>query len=197
MTPKCTIWGKYAVSEFRLLSRNYSFLLLFLISISFVLQIIPGYEKLLWLDPQLLIERPWTLITHIFLHGSFGHLFLNMFMLVFFAPMLERKVGSSNFLLIFFLSGIVAGLGYSLTSVYPAVGASGALYGVFGALAVLMPQMKVYLFPLPIPLQIWMVVIFFAVFEFLMIPVPDMIAHTAHLSGLLVGVLAGMRLKRK
>lgn len=177
---------------------NYSFLILFLISISFVLQLViprPYYTDLLILNPGLVMERPWTLVTHIFLHGSFGHFFINMLVFFFFAPVLERKIGSPKFLLIFFLAGIFAGIGWSLTSVSPAVGASGALMGIFATLAVLMPKMKVYIFPLPIPIEIWIVLILFALYDFLMIGSSDMIAHTAHLSGLFFGLLAGMWLK--
>jgi len=127
------------------------------------------------------------------------HFLVNMFVFFFFAPVLERKVGSKKFLLIFFLAGIVAGIGWCLTSDTSALGASGALYGILGALAVLMPKMKVYVFPLPIPIDIWMVVIFFALF-FDVLPAimgsPDGIAHTAHLSGLFFGLFAGMWLKK-
>ena len=176
---------------------NYSFLILFLISISFVLQLLiprPYYTELLILNPTLVMERPWTLVTHLFLHGSFEHFFINMLVFFFFAPVLERKIGSSKFLLIFFLSGIFAGIGWSLTSVSPAVGASGALMGIFATLAVLMPRMRVYLFFI-VPLEIWVVVILFALYDFFMIGSGDMIAHTAHLSGLFFGLLAGMWLK--
>lgn len=195
--------------SFSIFSGNYSFLLLFLITISFVLQLlIPGgivtgeppttYEALLWLDPEFIEEKPWTLVTHIFLHGSFCHFLFNMLFLFFFATVLERKVGSLRFLLIFFLSGIVAGIGWSwsLTAVSPAVGASGALYGIFGALAVLMPRMKMYIFPLPIPLEMWMMAILFAMLNFLMIGTDYPIAFTAHLSGLFFGLLAGMSLRK-
>ena len=188
-----------------LLTGNYSFLLLFLIAISFILQLlIPGgllttgvpnaYERLLWLDPLLVMVRPWTLMTHIFIHGSFNHFFLNMLFFVFFGPVLERKIGSSKFLLIFFLAGIVAGLGWSFTAVTPAVGASGALMGIFATLAVLMPRMKVYLFFF-IPLEMWITVVLFALIDFAMMGSGDMIAHTAHLSGLFFGLFAGMLLK--
>ncbi len=176
---------------------NYSFLILFLISFSFVLQLLiprPYYTELLILNPTLVMERPWTLVTHLFLHGSFEHFFINMLVFFFFAPVLERKIGSSKFLLIFFLAGIFAGIGWSLTSVSPAVGASGALMGIFATLAVLMPRMRVYLFFI-VPLEIWMVVILFALYDFFMIGSGDMIAHTAHLSGLFFGLLAGMWLK--
>jgi Uncharacterized membrane protein (homolog of Drosophila rhomboid) len=202
LKPESIRWehNKKVTNLFGIFSGNYSFLLLFLISISFVLQLlIPRYTEHLILIPALVIERPWTLVTHIFLHGSFYHFLINMFVFFFFAPTLERKIGSSKFLLIFFLAGIVAGIGWCLTSINPALGASGALYGVLGALAMLMPKMKVYIFPLPIPVEIWIVVIFFALF-FDVLPVimgsPDGIAHTAHLSGLFFGLLAGMRLKK-
>ncbi len=188
---------KFDANIFGIFSHNYSYLLLFLISISFVLQLlIPRYTEHLILIPALVEERPWTLVTHIFLHGSFMHFLVNMFVFFFFAPTLERKVGSSKFLLIFFLAGIFAGIGWSLTSANPALGASGAICGIFATLAVLMPKMKVYIFPLPIPVEIWIVVIFFALYDFFMIGSGDMIAHTAHLSGLFFGLLAGMQLKK-
>jgi len=193
---------KFDTNLFSMFSHNYSYLLLFLIAISFVLQLlIPDqyYTNQLILDPQLVMERPWTLVTSIFLHGGPMHFLVNMFVFFFFAPVLERKVGSKKFLLIFFLAGIVAGIGWCLTSDTSALGASGALYGILGALAVLMPKMKVYVFPLPIPIDIWMVVIFFALF-FDVLPAimgsPDGIAHTAHLSGLFFGLFAGMWLKK-
>jgi membrane associated rhomboid family serine protease len=202
-----------------ILSGNCSYLLLVLMSVSFLLQLlIPGglitigipnsYEKLLWLNPQLVMERPWTLVTHIFLHGGFMHYLINMLVFFFFAPTLERKIGSVKFLLIFFLSGIFAGIGWSLTfspnscqlllldqNLFGVVGASGAICGIMATLAVLMPKMKVYIFPIPIPLDIWIVVIFFAVYDFLSIGSGDAVAHTAHLSGLFFGLFAGMYLK--
>lgn len=199
-SPERRGWGEdrsiYTKKPFGVFSGNYSFLLLFLISISFVLQLlIPGYTQRLILIPALVMERPWTLITHIFLHGSFEHFFFNMLFFLFFGPVLERKIGSSKFLLIFLLAGIVAGVGWSLTSVNPAVGASGALMGIFGTLAVLMPRLKIYLFFF-IPLEMWIAVILFALIDFFMIGSGDMIAHTAHLSGLFFGLLAGASLKR-
>ncbi len=177
-----------------LFSKNYSYLLLFIISISFILQLIPGYTELLILRPLNIEQRPWTLITHIFLHGGFYHFFFNVLFMIFFAPALEKKIGSKMFLLIFFTSGIIAGIGHSLTSINPVLGASGALYGVFGALAMLEPNMTVYIYF--IPMKIGMAVIFFALIDFLMMGTGDAIAHAAHLSGLLVGLIAGANLKK-
>jgi membrane associated rhomboid family serine protease len=213
--------GKKGVTNpLGILSGNCSYLLLVLMAVSFLLQLlIPGglitsgipnaYERLLWLNSQLVIERPWTLVTHIFLHGGFMHFLFNMLVFFFFAPTLERKIGSVKFLLIFFLSGIFAGIGWSLTfspneyqlllldqNFFGSVGASGAICGIIATLAVLMPKLKVYIFPIPIPLDIWIVVILFAVYDFLMVGSGDSVAHTAHLSGLFFGLFAGMYLKR-
>jgi membrane associated rhomboid family serine protease len=188
---------RFARDRFGIFTGNYSFLLMFLISVSFVLQLlIPSYTAHLILNPVLVLERPWTLVTHIFLHGSFEHFFFNMLFFVFFGPVLERRIGSMKFLLIFFLAGIIAGIGWCLTAVTSALGASGALSGIFATLAVLMPRMKVYLFFF-IPLEMWMAVIFFALIDFMLIGSGDMIAHTAHLSGLFFGLLAGYTLKGK
>ena len=188
---------RFARSWFGIFTGNYSFLLMFLISVSFVLQLLlPGYTARLILNPVLVLDRPWTLVTHIFLHGSFEHFFFNMLFFVFFGPVLERRIGSKKFLIIFFLAGVIAGLGWCLTSVSPALGASGALSGIFATLAVLMPRMKVYLFFF-IPLEMWMAVIFFALIDFMLIGSGDTIAHTAHLSGLFFGLLAGYYLKGK
>jgi membrane associated rhomboid family serine protease len=186
---------RFARTRLGIFAGNYSFLLMFLISISFVLQLlIPSYTAYLILNPVLVVERPWTLVTHIFLHGSFEHFFLNMLFFVFFGPVLERRIGSMKFLIIFFLAGIIAGLGWCLTAVTPVLGASGALSGIFATLAVLMPRLKVYLFFF-IPLEMWMAVILFALIDFMLIGSGDTIAHTAHLSGLFFGLLAGYYLK--
>jgi membrane associated rhomboid family serine protease len=189
---KKPLWGIFA--------GNYSFLLLFLISISFVVQLlVPAYTEYFKLVPALVTARPWTLVTHIFLHSTqhFQHFLFNMLFFVFFGPVLERKIGSSKFLMVFFISGIVAGIGWSITTSNPfvaVVGASGALSGIFATLAVLMPRMKVYLFFF-IPLEMWLTVILFALIDFAMMGSGDMIAHTAHLSGLFFGLFVGMLLK--
>ncbi|MDF1533844.1 MAG: rhomboid family intramembrane serine protease, partial [Methanosarcinaceae archaeon] len=74
------------------------------------------------------------------------------------------------------------------------IGASGAIYGVFACMAILAPEMKVYVYF--IPMRIKYALVLFALMDFLLIGAPDMIAHTAHLSGLFVGVFMGMRIKK-
>jgi membrane associated rhomboid family serine protease len=74
------------------------------------------------------------------------------------------------------------------------VGASGAIYGVFAALTILEPDIRVYVYFVPMKLKHALVL--FAIFDFLMINSSDMIAHTAHLSGLFVGLYMGFRIKK-
>ncbi|WP_406662277.1 rhomboid family intramembrane serine protease [Methanolobus sp. ZRKC3] len=143
-----------------------------------------------------ILTHPWTIITHMFLHASFGHLFFNMLVLFFFGPELERRAGKKIFLDVYFAAGIVAAIGYSLTSSsgFPVVGASGAIMGIFAALAIIAPDIRVYVYF--IPMKIIHALILFALLDFMLLGANDMIAHTAHLSGILVGILMGMRIKR-
>ncbi|MCD1294262.1 rhomboid family intramembrane serine protease [Methanocella sp. CWC-04] len=143
-----------------------------------------------------LLLRPWGLITHIFLHGNFTHIFFNMLVLFFFGPLLERRIGTGNFLLVFFASGILAGLAQVM--IFPGtsvIGASGAIFGVMGSLAVLMPDLVIYLYF--IPMKIVYAVIIFALIDLVFLPTGDGIAHAAHLAGLGAGLLFGYYYKKK
>lgn len=185
-----------------IIKSNYSLTILAIIIASFFLQyIIPGYFSYLALFPLDTLFRPWTLVTHIFLHSGPIHLLFNMMFLFFFGPELERRIGGKRFLAVFFLSGIVAGIGYSLWSVFilnslvPAVGASGALFGIFACLAVLAPHIQVYIYF--IPMKITHALIFFALLDLLFIGSGDAIARSAHLSGVIAGLVMGKRIKEK
>ncbi len=103
----------------------------------------------------------WTIITSMFIHAGFTHLFVNMFSLFFIGKFAEKLVGKKRFLLIYFASGIFAGLFFAVLSglfgvgfigakifgnpLIPGVGASGAIFGLVGVLAVLTPRVRVYL----------------------------------------------------
>ncbi|MDI9394003.1 MAG: rhomboid family intramembrane serine protease [Euryarchaeota archaeon] len=187
------------------ISASPSMTIIFLCIISFLLEIVPGigslYINAFQFDPGSLITRPWTLITYIFLHSGLMHLFFNMLVLYFFGTALERRIGNNQLLVIFFTAGILSAIGYTFLSrpifgIYPApmIGASGAIYGVFAALAVLEPNLRVYVYFIPMRLK--HALLLFAIFDFLMINASDMIAHTAHLSGLFVGIYMGFRMKK-
>lgn len=176
--------------------KNYTLYLIGICVIVFFLQtLIHPFTYYFVLSGSNLYARPWTLVTHIFLHGNMGHLFFNMLFLFFFGPVLERRVGSDKFLFIFLFCGLLGGLGHVLTSPDSAVlGASGALYGVLGTLVILEPDMLIFVYFLP--MKITHAVVLLAAFDILMSGSGDMIAHTAHLSGLLGGLLIGRYLKQ-
>ncbi|NPE31279.1 rhomboid family intramembrane serine protease [Methanococcoides sp. SA1] len=173
-----------------------SMAIIFICIISYFLGAIPGYVTTFQLFPDLMLSRPWTLITHMFLHGSFGHLFFNMLVLFFFGRELEKRIGKDLFLYVYFISGIVAALGYSITSAnnIPIIGASGAIMGVFATLTILAPEMEVYVYF--IPMKIKYALLLFVLLDFMLLNANDMVAHTAHLSGVLVGVFIGYKIKK-
>ena len=148
--------------------------------------------------PANLLTQPWTLITSIFLHAGIDHLFFNMFALFIFGVYLEPRVSTKQYLFIFFTAGILGNMAYWLTSPYgaiPAVGASGAIYGIMAMLAVLYPGLVVYVGFAPMPM-IFAAVLWF-VLEFTGLFVPSDIAHQAHIAGLLAGVAYGLYIRRQ
>lgn len=130
----------------------------------------------------------WRLLTSMFLHADFLHLLFNMFGLYVFGPELERIVGKMRFFNLYMLSGIIANiltyLVYPLN--YSSLGASGAIFGIFGAYLALvyytrktMPQFKQLILPL-VGISVMMTFI------------QPNINITAHIGGLIVGFLIGL-----
>ncbi|MBN2238773.1 MAG: rhomboid family intramembrane serine protease [Dehalococcoidales bacterium] len=141
------------------------------------------------------LDQPWSILTSIFIHGSLWHLFTNMITLFFFGNYLIRLVGNKYFLLIYFIAGLFGGLIYMLLSdAGIAIGASGAVFGVAGALTVLRPKLKVMIIPIPVPIPLWASTLFG--FVLLSLPIVNGIAWQAHLGGLVIGAVAGWLLKR-
>ena len=131
------------------------------------LQINPGFVDYVALKPSLIIQGKslWTLITSMFVHAGVGHLFVNMFSLFFVGTFVERLIGRKRFLAFYLLAGIVGGLFFSLLpGFFPdflagrvfgnpdiiGVGASGAIFGLVGLLAVITPKQKIYLIAGPL-----------------------------------------------
>ncbi len=158
--------------------------------------------------------HPWQIITHMFMHGGFWHIFFNMYTLVMFGTVLERAIGSKKFAVFYFVTGLGAvflhqgvqfmqihvmdqgnlQMYYSVVADIlrtPTVGASGAIYGVLIGYALLYPESVLMLIFPPIPLKAkWMVLIFVAI-ELLtgVTGTADGVAHFAHLGGMLFGWL--------
>lgn len=144
------------------------------------------------------LRRPWTLITSMFSHapGNIWHILVNGMVLFFFGPTLERLVGSKRFAALFFVAGVAAGLGFVAATGASVLGASGAIFGVMGALTALRPNMRVYVnFLIPMPL--WVLTLLYAAFSLVMIPSGGStgVADLAHLIGLVVGLAWGFSVK--
>lgn len=150
--------------------------------------------------PSLAFDEPWRFITSMFLHASPEHLIFNMFALFMFGSYLESIVGGRRFVTIYFLAGIAGNLAYwgmafLFFSNIPAVGASGAIYGVMGMLAFMRPKLIVYAFGFPMPMII--AAAMWTLIELLGLFVPGAIAHEAHLAGIIVGAIYGRYLKNR
>ena len=147
--------------------------------------------------PAFAAREPWTYITSIFLHASIEHILVNMAVLLIIGSLLERLVGAGKFMIIFLLAGVIGNIGYQITAAnqfIPGIGASGAIYGLMGSLALIDPLQVVYLgFTLPLPIIVLVPV--YALLDFLGIFTPDSIAHGAHLGGLVIGILFGLYIR--
>ena len=213
--------------------------------------------------------QPYQILTYMWVHAGFGHLFSNMFSVLVFAPILERVWGSKKFLIFYLVTGIGAGILYSGINYYenysfevkvksyeqnpspesfrklvinnsseyynqlydfidsyeqnpsnsndnlsiayandllkvksdvPMVGASGAVFGILLAFAMLFPNMKLMLLFPPIPVKAKYLVLVYGIYELWseINRMPgDNIAHFAHLGGMLIGYLILKYWKRK
>lgn len=155
----------------------------------------------------------WTLLTSMFMHGNFTHLFVNMISLFFVGNFVERLIGRKRLLWFYIFSGLISGLFFVFLAYFfgnsglgasifgsPevfAVGASGAIFAIGGLLAVLTPKLRVYVF-FVIPMQMWMAMIALLVILWAAsIGAGLPFGNTAHFGGLLVGVFYGIYLKNK
>jgi len=167
-----------------------------------------GYEQFLkWfgLVPAAVVPllHIWQPVTYLFLHdvnSFFLHLVMNMFMLWMFGRELELVWGRNRFLRYYFLTGVGAGLINVVVNTIPwffgkglsytvTIGASGAIFGILIACAILFPDRRVYLFPIPMPISMRTVVIIMAAITFLgTFGLGDnSVSHICHLGGMLVG----------
>jgi membrane associated rhomboid family serine protease len=158
-------------------------------------QLVNKVVLFLGLARVLVSQQPWTVITAIFAHASPAHIIFNMISLYFLGSFFLRLAGERNFLAVFFLGGLAGNALYLLLA--PAnvigIGASGAIFAIGGALAVLAPRVPVYIFFVPIPMPLWIAIIVFFVLSFVF----SGIAWQAHLGGVLAGAIAGFILRRR
>ncbi len=161
--------------------------------------------------------RPYQLVTHMFMHGSFFHLLFNMLGLWMFGNVLEKVWGSKRFLTFFLICGIAAGaaqminyavdfyqidnalLDASTMAQYQeamrlncTIGASGAVMGILAAYGYLFPNTQLFIMPIPFPIKAkWAItgIIALDVFGGISKAANDNVAHFAHVGGALIGLL--------
>jgi membrane associated rhomboid family serine protease len=134
----------------------------------------------------------WQIVTYMFVHANWSHIFFNMLALFLFGTQLEHRMRSGEFLLFYFVCGIGAGLVTMLINnatgmgAVPVVGASGAIYGLLLAFAAFFPNDRIYIFGI-LPMRAPTAVLVFAGIEIVLqlTGLQSGVAHLAHLSGLL------------
>lgn len=170
--------------------------------------------------------QPFQLVTYMFMHGNFAHLFFNMFALWMFGNTLENIWGANRFLLFYFVCGIGAGLvqelvqyiqyvttpeGYETVRIaanhvismddylnmLTTVGASGAVYGILLAFGMMFPNSTLYIyFAIPIKAK-WFVLLYGIIELYSGLNGADNVAHFAHLGGMLFGLILILYWKKK
>jgi len=191
--------------------------LLFYILSTILFVINQDFIKYLAIQPNFIMHGQylWTIITSIFVHGGFFHLFINMFVLFSMGSLCERIIGRKRFFWFYLLSGVIAGLLFVILAYFfgnsiigakffgsPfdfAVGASGAIFAIAALFMILIPKMRFSIIFLP----------FFSLPGYIMIPFVLFatwiisstanfgIGNTAHLGGFLCGIIYGLYLRFK
>lgn len=139
--------------------------------------IFPGFMDYIAVNPSSIVQGKslWTLFTSMFMHANFFHLFVNMFSLFFLGRFAERLMGKKRFIWLYIISGIVGAVAFVLFAYFgegfalgenlfggmndSAVGASGALFGLIGLLALIIPFHSVYLIVGPLILLVLQIVL--------------------------------------
>lgn len=146
-------------------------------------------------SPEGFLTRPWSPLTYMFVHGGFWHVLVNLFVLFFFGPPLERAWGGREFLKFYLVAGLGGALGSLAFLPLPAVqadtlvvGASGAIFGLMLAFALLWPDAKIYIWGI-LPMRAkWFVALLagFTLYASFAAGGGN-VAHWAHLGGLVTG----------
>src|SRR4051794_128279 len=125
--------------------------------LAFLLQYaVPGVTNLFAFVPYLVLYRPWTVVTYMFMHGGITHIAFNMIALFFFGPRVEAQMGSRRFTILYFLSGICGAIGsFIFAPMAPIIGASAGIFGVMMAYAHFWPKSLIMIYGvIPVPARI-------------------------------------------
>ena len=141
--------------------------------------------------------RLYQLLTYMFMHEGFIHLFFNMFALWMFGRIMEMTWGAQRFIIYYIICGIGAALvqeaGQAFNSISPyamTIGASGAVYGILLAFGMTYPNERLFIIPIPFPIKAkWFICLYIFIEIYEGITSHDGVAHFAHLGGMLFGLL--------
>lgn len=180
------------------------YLIFFLIVIYIVQLVVPGFTEAFIFNPALIPSEPWRLITSIFLHSptDVTHILFNCYALFIFGQILETRVTRREYWTLFFGAGLVGSLLFYaviLLGLAPpslALGASGAIFGLIGAVAAIMPNMRIMLMFIPMTMRtaalFWVFISVLGTMD-----TTTSIGHAAHLGGLVFGWAYGKSLLNK
>ncbi len=142
------------------MTRYVRILLTINVALYFLQNTVRGTTDALILVPQLVLVRPWTIITYMFLHAGLMHIAFNMIALFFFGPRVEERLGSRSFLILYFISGITGAIASIVTSPSAAVlGASAAVFGVMLAFAWFWPHDQIMIWGIiPVPARMLVII---------------------------------------
>ena len=159
--------------------------------------------------PSYMTDLPhiYTLFTSMFIHGDIFHIMMNMIIFLLIGIPFEQRVGSKKFAAAYFISGIGGAVFFSAFnwgSDVMLAGASGAIFGIFGAFAALYPRDRVVM-PIPLPIMFFVrmpvivATIMFASIESLyaLSGITDGVAHLAHIGGFVSGILISIFIKKE
>lgn len=155
--------------------------------------------------------RPFQIISYMFTHFDFGHIFFNMLSLWFMGPTVEMALGSKRFFGLYMISGLVGLAAHfvvwylpyligdtSVAPLFSVLGASGAVFGVTIAFATLFPHRELMLLFPPIPIKAWimaLILVGLGLYQGLT-GTGGNVAHFAHLGGALAGFILAQHWKR-
>ena len=135
--------------------------------------------------------RPYQIVTHMFTHSpdQIFHILFNMYALWMFGSVLEKVWGPKRFFIFYFICGFAAAVAQMFLTSSPAVGASGAIMGLFAAFAYLFPNVKFFILPFPFPIKAKFMIAIMAAIDLFggFNAGSDNVAHFAHLGGMAMG----------
>lgn len=159
----------------------------------FIMQAFGAVGQSLAFTPALFMQQPYTILTSMFMHGGIHHLMLNMLGLFTFGSIVEHELGRKKFIILYFFTGFFGSLGYMFfggSPFIPALGASGAIFGLIGGAAILKPKLIIWTPYGPIPMLA--AAVLWGSAEFIGFFGIDTVAQSAHIFGIIGGIIVAV-----